>query len=54
VDDPLKRIKELLALRQPYYERADIMVDTEGKTPLQVAEEIMERIRLVEDESRPG
>jgi shikimate kinase len=54
VEDPLKRIKELLALRQPYYERADIMVDTEGKTPLQVAEEIMERIRLVEDESRPG
>jgi shikimate kinase len=52
VEDPLKRIKELLDLRQPYYERADIMVDTEGKSPLQVAEEIIERIRLGEDENK--
>jgi shikimate kinase len=42
VEDPLKKIKELLALRKPYYEKADITVDTEGKTPLEVAEEILE------------
>ncbi|TAL23865.1 MAG: shikimate kinase [Nitrospirae bacterium] len=45
VDDPMKKIKELLELRKPYYEKADIMIDTEGKTPLQVAEEIIERVK---------
>lgn len=48
VEDPLNKIKELLSLRQPYYERADVMIDTEGKTPLQVAEEIIENISLIE------
>lgn len=48
VEDPLNKIKELLSLRQPYYERADIMIDTEGKTPLQVAEEILENMSLIE------
>ncbi len=47
VEDPLKRIKELLEFRRPYYERSDIMIDTEGKTPLEVAEEIIERIKEV-------
>ncbi|MFN3480590.1 MAG: shikimate kinase [Thermodesulfovibrionales bacterium] len=45
VEDPLKKIKELLEFRRPYYERSDIMIDTEGKSPLEVAEEIMERIK---------
>lgn len=45
VEDPLKKIKELLEFRRPYYERSDIMVDTEGKSPIDVAEEIIERIR---------
>ena len=45
VDDPMKKIKELLELRKPYYEKADIMIDTEGKTPLQVAEEIIESVK---------
>jgi len=44
VDDPLKRIRELLEFRRPYYEKADVMVDTESKTPHQIAEEILERI----------
>lgn len=48
VEDPLNKIRELLSLRQPYYERADIIIDTEGKTPLQVAEEIIENINLIE------
>jgi shikimate kinase len=45
VEDPLKKIKELLNFRTPFYEKADIMIDTEGKTPLQIAEEIIERIK---------
>jgi len=45
VADPLSRIKELLDFRSPYYERAGILIDTEGKTPLQVAKEIAEMVR---------
>ena len=43
--DPLGTIKDLLNFRKPYYENADIVVDTEDKTPLQIAEEITNKIR---------
>ncbi|MEW6675619.1 MAG: shikimate kinase [Nitrospirota bacterium] len=46
VENPLERIKELLNFRRPFYEKADIMIDTEDKTPLQIAEEIIDKIRL--------
>lgn len=45
VEDPLKKIKELLEFRRPYYEKSDIMVDTEGKSPLEVVEDIIRRIK---------
>lgn len=45
VEDPLRKIKELLKFRRPYYENSDIMVDTEDKDPAEIVEEIMERIR---------
>ena len=48
VEDPLARIKELLAVRQPYYEQADITVNTESKSPVQIAEEIIEEMRTHE------
>lgn len=44
VEDPFGRVKELLNFRGPFYEKADIMIDTEGKTPLQIAEKITEEI----------
>ncbi|MDA8432172.1 MAG: AAA family ATPase [Nitrospiraceae bacterium] len=40
VEDPLAKIEDLLAFRMPFYEKAGTMIDTDGKTPLQVAEEI--------------
>jgi shikimate dehydrogenase len=44
-DDPLKRIKELLDVRSEIYEMAaDIIVDTDGLTPAQVAERIIKEI----------
>jgi shikimate kinase len=43
VEGPLKRIRELLEYRRPFYEKADIMIDTEGKTPFHIAEEILDR-----------
>ena len=45
VENPLERIKELLEFRRPFYEKADVMIDTERKTPLQIAEEIIEKIK---------
>ncbi len=45
VEDPMAKIKELLRVRMPFYEKAGIMIDTNGKTPLEVAEEIADIIR---------
>jgi len=47
VSDPLKKIKELLEFRMPFYKKADIIINTEGKTPLQIAEEIIEKIKWI-------
>ncbi len=44
-EDPLAKIKELLGFRRPFYEGAGTLIDTEGKTPLQIAEEIAEAVR---------
>jgi len=42
--DPKERITELLALRTPYYARADITIDTTGRTLQEVSEEILCKI----------
>jgi shikimate kinase len=41
-DDPMAKITALLAARRPFYEKAGTVIDTEGKTPRQVAAEIAE------------
>jgi len=43
-DDRQRRISELLTERQPFYEKAGIMINTEGKTPLEIAKEIIGKI----------
>jgi shikimate kinase len=45
VEDPFEKIKELLNFRKPFYEKADILIDTEDKTPLQIAEKIIDKIK---------
>lgn len=47
VEDPLGRIKDLMESRKPFYEKADLMIDTEAKTPLQIAKEILEDIKSI-------
>ncbi len=42
--DPKQRIEQLLALRAPYYAQADMTLDTTGRSPEQVAEEILCKI----------
>jgi shikimate kinase len=39
-------IKNLLSQRLPFYRKADICVDTDGKIPREVAQEIIERLKL--------
>lgn len=46
VSDPLKKIKELLEYRMPFYKKADIIINTESKTPLQIAEEILGKLKF--------
>lgn len=41
VQDRIGKIKEMLAYRAPFYEKADFTVATDGKSPEQVADEIM-------------
>lgn len=45
VPNPLDRIRELIETRRPYYEDADIIIDTEGKSPAEVAEEILDGLK---------
>ncbi|MBI4689123.1 MAG: shikimate kinase [Nitrospirae bacterium] len=45
VENPIEKIRELLKFRKPYYEKADMTIDTEGKTPWQIAQEIIEKIK---------
>lgn len=47
VEDPLRKIHDLLNYRNPFYEKADFTVDTEDRTPLQIAEEIIDRVKMV-------
>ena len=44
VADPLQKIRELYDLRRPYYEKADIIINTDDMGPLQVAEEIIKAV----------
>jgi len=41
VEDKIGKIKELLEKRAPFYEKTDFTVDTDGRTPEQVADEIL-------------
>jgi shikimate kinase len=44
VDNPFEAAEELLRKRIPFYETADITVDTEDLTPEEAASEIMKRL----------
>lgn len=45
-DNPLEKIKELYAFRKPYYDAADIIIDTDDMGLLQVAEEIINQVNV--------
>ncbi|PKL51702.1 MAG: shikimate kinase [Nitrospira bacterium HGW-Nitrospira-1] len=45
VENPKEKINELLACRRPFYEKAGIMIETGNKSPLEIAQEIMETVK---------
>ncbi len=45
VDDLLKKIKELLDYRMPFYQKADLIIETGNRSPVTIVEEIFEAIR---------
>lgn len=45
VSNPKEKINELLAFRKPFYEQAGIMIETDGKSPIEVVQEIMETVK---------
>ncbi len=47
-DDPMKKIKELMENRRERYEAAaDVIIDTDGKEPSEIADEIIEALGIV-------
>ena len=44
--DPQKRIRELLALREPFYKQADILMNTELRTVREMAHQVIHQFRL--------
>jgi len=44
VDDPLARIRDLLTARQPFYNKADRSIPTDGKSIDEVCEDIMRQV----------
>ncbi|MEM7816962.1 MAG: shikimate kinase [Candidatus Aenigmatarchaeota archaeon] len=45
VDNPLRQIETLLEKRKPYYDKAHYSINTEGISPHQVVELILEKIK---------
>jgi len=45
VQDVYAEIKNLLEIRKPYYERSDFSIETDGRTPPQVAKLVLETLK---------
>ncbi|HXB58432.1 MAG TPA: shikimate kinase [Candidatus Acidoferrales bacterium] len=44
--DPQKKIRELLAVREPFYKQADILLNTELRSLREVAQQVVHQFRL--------
>ncbi len=44
VDDPLEQIKKLLFIREQFYSRADVSIDTDGREVDEIVEIIMNKV----------
>ena len=46
--DPLAKIRQLLAVREPYYRRADILVNTEFRSLREVAQQVLHQFHMAQ------
>jgi shikimate kinase len=44
--DPQKKIRELLAVREPFYRQADVLLNTELRSVREVAQQVVHQFRL--------
>jgi shikimate kinase len=44
--DPLEKIRQLLALRGPYYRQADVLLNTELRSVREVAQQVIHQFRM--------
>jgi len=44
--DPQKKIRELLAAREPFYKKADVLLNTEVRSLREVAQQVVHQFRL--------
>jgi shikimate kinase len=44
--DPQKKIRELLAAREPFYKQADVLVNTDLRSPREVAQQVALQFKL--------
>jgi shikimate kinase len=49
--EPLKKIRELLARREPFYRQADVLVNTEMRSIKEVVHQVMHQFRLARGHS---
>jgi shikimate kinase len=50
--DPLGRIRELLAAREPYYRQADVLVNTEMRSVREVAQHVIHQFHMAQSAHR--
>ena len=50
--DPLAKIRELLAAREPYYRQADVLVNTEMRSLREVAQHVVHQFHMAQSAHR--
>src|SRR5208283_1615549 len=46
--DPLAKVRELLAVREPHYRQADVLVNTEMRSPREVAQHVVHQFHMAQ------
>ena len=52
-EDPMSRIRELLAKREPFYKQADVLVNTEMRSIKEVAQQVLHQFNMARNSSDP-
>ena len=52
--DPLAKIRQLLAVREPYYRQADILVNTEFRSLREVAQQVLHQFHMAQRANPDG